>query len=282
MSETRTDTQVGTDFRNVVSGKIERNDPEYFLEREIDVYYRYNWALGIIIERAAGPIRVLELGCGLGWLGRVLERRFGQDVAYTGVDLDATAIEEATRRTGQSGKARFVQGDVCALSEVSGIEPGSFDFVIWFENLEHLHAANFLDLVDSVRDMLKPGGEILVEVPNRIGGGGLRATGPLRKSSGRYARGQHNPHHYFEPTLEEARFLFPNARIDGFDPGDHLLALKALAWAWSRVANVLLPAPTAHIDRGGEFESRQLRYMGTLRMFPAWNRAFLIRDRRQA
>ncbi len=35
------------DFRNVVSGKIERNDPETFLGKEVDVYYRYNWALGI-------------------------------------------------------------------------------------------------------------------------------------------------------------------------------------------------------------------------------------------
>jgi len=266
------------DFRNVVSGKIERNDPENFLNQEIDVYYRYNWALGILLERSHTTIRVLELGCGLGWFGRVLERRFGGNLSYVGVDLDSQAIEEATRRSAAGKSLHYLQADVCRLSETA-LQPSSFDFVVWFENLEHVRPPNFLDLVDTVRGFLKPGGQLLVEVPNRIGGGGLRAAGPLRKSSRRYTRGQHNPHHYFEPTLEEARFLFPNAHIEGFEPGEHLLARKGLAWALSKLVHGFgLFLPASHIERVGLFRNQELAYLAIFRKLPGWNRAFLIRQ----
>ncbi len=265
------------DFRNVVSGKIERNDPETFLGKEVDVYYRYNWALGIMLQRSSDQqLRVLELGCGLGWFGRVLEQHFGDQVRYVGVDLDQAAIEEASRRSAGGKGLEYKQGDICRLEDLN-LQANSFDFVIWFENLEHVRPANFLDLVDTVRGFLKPGGQLLVEVPNRIGGGGLRASGPLRKSSSRYSRGQHNPHHYFEPTLEEARFLFPGASIEGFEPGEQLLALKGVARGLANLIHGLF-RPACHIERGGMIRDQDLAYLAMYRRLPRWNRAFLIRE----
>jgi len=283
MNHVSTNREERRDFRNIVAGKIERNDPEHYLSQEIDVYYRYNWAMRII-SRAAKErrVRVLELGCGLGWFGSLLSRQLGVNAEYIGVDCDQNAVEEAGRRYASLERVRFLQADVCRLGETA-LDRDHFDFIVWFENLEHLRPENFLDLADTVRGYLRPGGEVLIEVPNRVGGGGLRATGPLRKSSGRYQRGQHNPHHYFEPTLEEARFLFPRACIEGFDPGDHLWLRKALAAAISRAGAALgLIVPAESIGHGGAFSQAALAYLRVFRRFPTWNRAFLIRERKSA
>lgn len=95
---------------------------------------------------------VLEVGCGRGVTGRLLQERLGCRV--TGVELNPVVAEEAARHL-----HRVVQGDVQTLD----LE-GRYDVVIALELVEHLvDSERFLA---RVLDLLAPGGRAIFSIPN--------------------------------------------------------------------------------------------------------------------
>lgn len=95
---------------------------------------------------------VLEVGCGRGVTGRLLQERLGCRV--TGVELNPVVAAEAARHL-----HRVLQGDVQTLD----IE-GRYDVVIALELVEHLvDSESFLA---RVRQLLAPGGRALFSIPN--------------------------------------------------------------------------------------------------------------------
>jgi 2-polyprenyl-3-methyl-5-hydroxy-6-metoxy-1,4-benzoquinol methylase len=96
---------------------------------------------GYFVDRIAKSSRVLEVGCGAGWLGRYM--RENGWTGYVGLDVHPPAD---------------VVGDVLAWREL-GLEPESFDVVIAFEVIEHV------DCVDAFFDLLKPGGLLMLTSP---------------------------------------------------------------------------------------------------------------------
>lgn len=94
--------------------------------------------------------RALDVGCGEG----ILARRLRSVVpSVTGLDLDAPSIELA-RALG--GDITYVVGD---LIEGGGLEPASFDVVASVATIHHLDMA---DALRAMRDLLRPGGVLLV------------------------------------------------------------------------------------------------------------------------
>lgn len=85
--------------------------------------------------------RVLEIGCGSGWVGDYLKRHGWTN--YVGLDLFPPAD---------------VVGDVCNYSAL-GLQPGSFDAIVAFEVVEHV------DCFQPCYDLLKPGGRMLITTP---------------------------------------------------------------------------------------------------------------------
>jgi SAM-dependent methyltransferase len=85
--------------------------------------------------------RVLEIGCGDGWVARYLRSRGVADF----VDIDTTP-------------AAAIIGDIREWKSL-GLESGSFDVVVAFEVLEHV------DCMDDCFALLKPGGKLLVTSP---------------------------------------------------------------------------------------------------------------------
>ena len=84
---------------------------------------------------------VLDVGCADGWVGRWLRERGWHDV--TGADLNPPAD---------------VVGDITRWREL-GLRPHSFDVVVAFEVVEHG------DLAAALRQLVKPGGRLLVTTP---------------------------------------------------------------------------------------------------------------------
>ena len=102
-------------------------------------------------ERALG--RVLDDGCGIGiYLERLAERAR----AAIGVEYDGERAADAGRRG---------QAAACAAGEALPFPSASFDLVLSHEVLEHV--TNDRRAVTEAVRVLKPGGRMIVFVPNR-------------------------------------------------------------------------------------------------------------------
>jgi SAM-dependent methyltransferase len=102
--------------------------------------------------------RILELGCGHGAL-----LHFARRAGYTnmsGVDGSPAQVAAAEKL----GIAGIRHGELMgALHETP---EASLDAVVLFDVLEHLTRDEILDAVDAIHKALKPGGRLILHVPN--------------------------------------------------------------------------------------------------------------------
>lgn len=109
------------------------------------------------LVRLVGPgKRVLDVGCATGYLGEVLKRR-GCEVV--GVEIDPTSAAKAAEVLDDVLVADLERVD---LAQAFG--PASFDVVVFGDVLEHLRDP--LTLLRSSVGLLRPGGSVVVSVPN--------------------------------------------------------------------------------------------------------------------
>ena len=123
--------------------------------RQLDTFMdsQRHFAVSLARRRGLHHARILDVGCGTGWLGNAL-LPFGSVV---GTDLSEAAIAEGRRR---HPRVELVGGDFLALDL-----RGPFDFVVSADMLNHMH-----DQVGCIRRMaeiLAPGGTLLLMSPNR-------------------------------------------------------------------------------------------------------------------
>jgi SAM-dependent methyltransferase len=153
---------------------------------------------------------VLDVGCGVGHLGRVAAAR-GRPLELVGFDLMAELLADA-----KTGYRALVQGDVHRLP----LKDGSVGAMILSNTLHHVPDRPVA--LQELRRVLAPGGIVTCYDPRRVA--------PLEAIK-RLARRQHeafSSHHYaFGPTeyrtmLEDAGFEFE--RFVAVDPLGPLLA----------------------------------------------------------
>jgi SAM-dependent methyltransferase len=89
-------------------------------------------------------------------------RVWGYDV--TGVDIDSVSVEYGLEVLDRAG----VGENALAVRDLADIE-GELDVVIASEVLEHLDDHELLEVLGLIRSKLRPGGRILVTVPNGYG-----------------------------------------------------------------------------------------------------------------
>ncbi|MFO8100835.1 MAG: class I SAM-dependent methyltransferase [Dehalococcoidia bacterium] len=102
------------------------------------------------------PRRVLDFGCGSGWVSRALAARGYQ---VTGIDTSDWLIKSAWRAS--AGKSQFTVGDCMNLP----FGDGSFDLLVGMAILHHL--APERGLAECYR-VLTPGGSLLLMEPNKF------------------------------------------------------------------------------------------------------------------
>jgi SAM-dependent methyltransferase len=112
---------------------------------------------------SSSPIQILEAGCGREWCFRL----DGLSYELTGLDLDAAALE--ARRSIQGDLTRSFVGDV----RDADLPQSHFDVIYNAFVLEHVEGAE-LALANFVR-WLKPGGILIIRVPDRNGVQGFLA-----------------------------------------------------------------------------------------------------------
>jgi SAM-dependent methyltransferase len=96
--------------------------------------------------RGAGPLRVVDMGCGLGSVVRAMaaSSALGADVELVGVDLNPVLIAEARRLAELEGLAcRFIQGD--AFRPGLAVQDGACSVVISSGLMHHLPESGLAD-----------------------------------------------------------------------------------------------------------------------------------------
>ncbi len=111
-----------------------------------------------------GAKKVLDLGCGSGWLAVYLAR---QGFEVVGVDVSAQAINLAN--TWASQEDLKISFDVADASQLQ-YQAGSFDAVVANSIFEHFPIKQAQQLTDKVYTMLKDGG-IFIGCFDKVGGG---------------------------------------------------------------------------------------------------------------
>lgn len=101
--------------------------------------------------------QVCDLGCGNGYLSGLLGRR---GYRVVGVDASESGIEIARREHGERGKFICARIDRELPAALGGER---FDAVISGDVIEHLYRP--ADLVECARELLKPGGWLVLSTP---------------------------------------------------------------------------------------------------------------------
>jgi methionine biosynthesis protein MetW len=108
----------------------------------------------MLARRITSGSRVLDVGCGTGSITEILRNVSGATVI--GIEPDEGRAQRA------SARGLTVINDYLSRAVIE--KYGPFDFVVFADVLEHL--PNPAQLVSLAKDALKPGGAVLVSVPN--------------------------------------------------------------------------------------------------------------------
>jgi 2-polyprenyl-6-hydroxyphenyl methylase/3-demethylubiquinone-9 3-methyltransferase len=132
-----------------------KDDPVALLRAEARA--RNRWIICELSRRCSGNIRILDLGCGAGFLANELARR-GYEV--TGLDISQSTLEVA-RNHDSTRAVKYCYGDAYKLEWGSG----TFDVVCAMDFLEHVEHPE--KVVRETARVLKPGGLFFFYTFNR-------------------------------------------------------------------------------------------------------------------
>ena len=113
-------------------------------------------------------LTVVDVGCGLGYLGYTYWEYFGRGGRYIGVDNTAKLVadaREAARDWAVGGEAEFVEADAYALP----LEDNSADLAMCQTLLMHLERP--ADALAEMIRVVKPGGWIVCKEPDNLSAG---------------------------------------------------------------------------------------------------------------
>jgi 2-polyprenyl-3-methyl-5-hydroxy-6-metoxy-1,4-benzoquinol methylase len=110
----------------------------------------------LMVELIGSNRDVLDVGCANGYLGSVLKER---GCTVVGVEIDAEAAEDAREVLDEIIVASVEEVDLVEL-----LGAGRFDVVVFGDVLEHLRDP--LPPLRQARRLLKPGGYVVISIPN--------------------------------------------------------------------------------------------------------------------
>lgn len=106
-------------------------------------------------------IQILDLGCGIGGFIKVF-----LDAGYTNVE-GVDVSEESVSMAHTYGLFQVKQGDIFA--ELNLRKENSYDVILFLDVIEHFKRKEILSLMKSAFEKLRPGGRVILHVPNAEG-----------------------------------------------------------------------------------------------------------------
>jgi ubiquinone/menaquinone biosynthesis C-methylase UbiE len=132
---------------------------ESYLSRELDPAFARRARLIAENLNITGKEQILEIGCGRGFYEQFLGTIYPK-VKLTGVDLKESYLNIA-RHTVKSKNVTFLNADATQLP----FKANTFDRIIATEVLEHI--PNDLGVLSELYRVVKPGGIVMITVPNK-------------------------------------------------------------------------------------------------------------------
>lgn len=184
--------------------------------------------LGWLNALGVRDARILEVGCGTGWLCESL-MNFGQ---VTGVDLSVSCLSDAAARLPQ---AEFRAGDFMDLD----FAESSLDVIVSLEVLAHV--TDQRRFMDKIARLLKPGGRLMLATQNKSMLEKWAIVAPLKPGHVRRWVDQNEIRQLLEPQfrIEEMFTITPRA---------HRLPLRLLT---AKRVRSLIPGFTSWQERRG-------------------------------
>ena len=116
-------------------------------------WHRYHYVLPLVTGK-----NILDVACGEGYGSALMSRRAAQ---VCGVDVSAEAVAHGRGAYADRANLELIEASCTRLP----FEAASFDAVVSFETIEHIHEqAAFLD---EVKRVLKPDGVLILSSPNK-------------------------------------------------------------------------------------------------------------------
>jgi SAM-dependent methyltransferase len=104
------------------------------------------------LQRKAKPLRILEAGCGNGWLSARLSAI--RNTSVTGSDINGTELSQAKKVFSGKSNLDFVQEDI----RNPFFDTRKYDIIIFAASVQYF--ASFEKLIQRALSLLEPGGEI--------------------------------------------------------------------------------------------------------------------------
>jgi ubiquinone/menaquinone biosynthesis C-methylase UbiE len=193
----------------------------------------YDW-LANRVPKTGRPIRLLDLGCGCGWLLSLLAARNQPGLTMIGVDISSDELTLAAKRL--DGAALLLEARAQALP----LSPATVDIVL--SHLAIMVMSDMEAVVDNIRNVLVPGGEFACVVWSRALPGDVsdllmqELREAIRSEPGALR------------ALGDARTVSANGLRSLFHHGFHLVEMTDLAVRKYGTANAIWDALVPNYD----------------------------------
>lgn len=142
-------------YWNYAKAVKNENKPLNFLAESEDIYWAVKESISLITINSAISPKILEIGCGLGYLTYSLNKEGYNSI---GLDISKEAVTQAIQNYGNYY--------ICAdLYEYAINHESEYDIIILTEVIEHLNNIN--SFMESLKKLLTSDGKIILTTPNK-------------------------------------------------------------------------------------------------------------------
>ena len=106
-----------------------------------------------------GDVKILDVGCGEGSLGKLLKQNYGNHIHITGIDISEKALEMASNYYDETHRIDLENDDIS-----ENFNQTNFDYIVCVEVIEHLFYPD--KLLIKFKDMIKGTGYLITSFPN--------------------------------------------------------------------------------------------------------------------
>ena len=152
-------------------------------------------------KKRLSPLKILEAGCGNGWLAARLAEIPGSTI--TGIDVNYTELQQAERVFNHIPNLQFILGSINAKE----IEAAKYDFIVFAASIQYF--SSLKEIISQAMRKLKSDGEIHILDSSFYKPGEISAA---QKRTGNYYRDLGFPemteHYFHQSTGELSSFRF--------------------------------------------------------------------------